>query len=135
MGAKKRVKATLSEILARKQQGDLNKLSVKTYHSKTLNMNIEIRKIPLNKFMDLAENNENLGSIEGMNRLIYHMCPMFCNAPAAEVKKAMQVYEVGEATDLPSAMLEDNIGEMADIVNIANSFYGLEQLEDLVKNA
>ncbi|QOR36653.1 hypothetical protein IMX26_07560 [Clostridium sp. 'deep sea'] len=134
MGKNKRVKASLTEILARKQQGELNKLRIKTYFSKTLNMEIEIKKIPLNQFMEIAENNENLGSIEGMNRLLYHMCPMFCNAPADEVKQALQLYNVGEATDLPSVMLEDNIGEMADIVNIANSFYGLEQLEDLVKN-
>jgi len=123
-------KATLAEIIARKKQGKMDKLQVKFYDSETLDMQIEIRKIPLTKYMNLIENLEDEENVDGMNKIIYECCPMFKNG----AKEAMEVYCVEEPTDLPSAILEDQLNEMKDIVEIINSFYGLDKIGEEVKN-
>ncbi|AOY76685.1 hypothetical protein [Clostridium formicaceticum] len=124
-----KLKATLAEIIARKKQGEIDKLQVKHYDSETLGMQIEIRKIPLAKYMNIVEGleDENLG---GMNTLIYECCPMF----RENTKEAMEVYGVAESTDLPAAILEEQLNEMKDIVEIINSFYGLDKIGDEIKN-
>ena len=40
-------KATLADIIAKKKQGEMDKLQVSFYDSETLGMKIEIRKIGL----------------------------------------------------------------------------------------
>jgi hypothetical protein len=66
-----------------------------------------------------------------MNELIYAMCPMF----KENAKEAMELYGVGEATQLPSAVLEDDLYEMTKIIEVANSLYGLDKIDETVKNS
>ncbi|OLS02240.1 hypothetical protein [Tissierella creatinophila] len=122
--------ATLADIIAKRKQGKMDKLQVKSYYSETLDMGIEIRKIPLGQYMDIVENLEEENSINGMNKLIYECCPLF----REDAKEAMEVYEVAEPTDLPSAVLEDQLNEMKDIVEIINSFYGIDKIDSEIKN-
>ncbi|WP_077369712.1 hypothetical protein [Anaerosalibacter sp. Marseille-P3206] len=123
-------KATLAEIIARKKQGEMDKMQVKYYSSEVLGMDIEIRKIPLSQYMDLIDEVEEGNSIEGMNKLIYECCPMF----KENAKEAMEVYEVATPTDLPSAVLEDQLNEINGIIEVINSFYGLEKIDVDIKN-
>jgi hypothetical protein len=123
-------KATLADIIAKKQQGDMDKLNIKYFESKKLGMKIEVRKIPLKDFLKLSDIEDD-ESIEGMNELIYAMCPMF----KENAKEAMELYGVGEATQLPSAVLEDDLYEMTKIIEVANSLYGLDKIDETVKNS
>lgn len=126
-------KLNLVEIMEKKRtQSKSDKMSIKLYKSETLGCDIEVRKMPLSKYMDLVESmDEDGNSIDGMNKLIYEACPMF----KENTKEAMAFYGVGEATDLPSAVLEDQINEMKDIVEIINSFYGVDKMDsETVKN-
>lgn len=123
-------KATLADIIAKKKQGDMDKLQVKFYYSELLDMEIEVRKIPLSQYLELAEEVED-GAIEAMNKMIFECCPMF----RENTKEAMEVYEVSTPTDLPSAILEDQLNEINGIIEIINSFYGVDKLEDDIKNS
>lgn len=123
-------KATLADIIAKKKQGEMDKMQVKYYSSEVLGMDIEIRKIPLVQYMDLIEEVEEGNSIEGMNKLIYECCPMF----KENVKEAMEVYEVSTPADLPSAILEDQLNEINDIIEVINSFYGIDKIDVDIKN-
>lgn len=124
-------KKTLEEILQKKLQGEMDKFKVKTYFSKTLDCDIEIHKIPLKRYMAICEIAENESeSIDFMNTLLFETCPIF----REDTKKAMEIYGVSEATELPSAILEDNLLEMKDICEIINTFYGFTNLEDEIKN-
>ncbi len=123
-------KATLAEIIARKRQGEMDKLQVKYYDSETLGMKIEVRKISLQRYMELMEGMELGDSVDSMNKLIYECCPMF----KENTKEAMEVYEVAEPTDLPSAVLEDQLNEIQGIVEVINTFYGVDKIEDEIKN-
>lgn len=124
-------KATLADIIAKKKQGEMDKMQVKYYSSEVLGMDIEVRKIPLVQYMDLIEEVEEGNSIEGMNKLIYECCPMF----RENTKEAMEVYGVAAPTDLPSAILEDQLNEINDIIEVINSFYGLDKIDVDIKNS
>ncbi|WP_432408560.1 hypothetical protein [Wukongibacter sp. M2B1] len=124
-------KATLKEIIAKKKQGEMDKLQVKYYDSETLGMPIEIKKLKLKKYMSIIESLEDEESIDGMNKIIYEFCPMF----KENTKEAMKEYGVDEPTNLPSAVLEDQLNEMQAICEIINSFYGLDKVDaETVKN-
>ncbi len=123
-------KATLADIIAKKKQGDMDKLNVKYFESEKLGMKIEVRKIPLQRFLKLSDIEDD-ESVEGMNTLIYEMCPMF----KENAKEAMELYGVGEASQLPSAVLEDDLNEMTKIIEVANSLYGLDKIDETVKNS
>ncbi|WP_353096237.1 hypothetical protein [Tissierella praeacuta] len=122
-------KATLAEIIAKKKQGDMDRLQVKYYSSEILGMDIEVRKIPLSQYLELAEEVED-GAIGAMNKMIYECCPMF----RENTKEAMEVYEVSTPADLPSAILEDQLNEINGIIEIINSFYGIDKLDVEIKN-
>lgn len=133
MGKQKTRKITLDDLVARKMQGKLDKLQVQYYSSKELGGEIEIRKIPLKKYMSLVDqvDEENMeDNLRFMNELIFECCPIFKN----NSKKLMETYEVKVATDLPSIVLNDNMGEMQEICEIINRFYGLEKIVNTVKN-
>lgn len=120
----------LTDIIAKRTQSKSDKFQVKTYKSEVLGDTIEIRKIPLKKYMSLVEDLDD-DSIDGMNRLLYECCPIF----KTDTKEAMEAYGVDEPTDLPSAVLEDQLNEMQEIIELINSFYGLDKVEEKVKNS
>ena len=125
-----RKKANLADIIAKKQKGEMDKLCVKYYKSEVLGMDIEIRKIKLQEYMKLLDNDDDTPEIDEMNQIIFACCPLF----KENAKEAMEVYGVAEPSDLPSAILEEQLNEMADIVNIINSFYGLDKVDKTIKN-
>lgn len=123
---------TLADIIAKRNQSKLDKFQVKYYKSEVLETDIEIRKIPLQRYMELSERlaEEDENTIDVMNEMIYECCPLF----KTNTKEAMEVYGVAEPTDLPSVVLEDQLNEIKDIIEIINSFYGLDKIEDTIKN-
>lgn len=124
-------KATLEQIIQKKLQGDMDKFCIKHYYSKTLEMDIEIKKIPVSKYLQIINTVEDDESLDSLNLIIYNCCPMF----KENTKEAMEVYGVQEPTDLPSAVLEDQVDEMKAIVDIINAMYGLDKVEEAIKNS
>lgn len=134
MGAKKsNKKITLEDLILRKTQGDLDKIKVSFYNSAELGGELEIRKIPLKDYMSLLNGLETANaedSLDFMGQLIYKCCPLFNQ----NSKELMDTYGCSVATDLPIIILNENLGEINEIINIINSFYGLDELQEKVKN-
>ncbi|MTI65167.1 MAG: phage portal protein [Firmicutes bacterium] len=133
MAKNKSKKITLDDLITRKTQGKLDKMQVKYYDSKELGGKIEIRKIKLKEYMKLADGIDEDNAVDGlefMNELVFKCCPLFNQ----NSKELVKTYEVAEAIELPSAVLNDNMGEMQDIVEIINSFYGLDKVDKDIKN-
>lgn len=124
-------KATLADIIARKKQGKMDTLQVAHYDSETLGMQVEIRKIPLGRFMELTQEVEEGNLLEGMNKILFECCPIF----KEDTKEAMEIYDVSVPTDLPSAVFEDQMNEMNEILELINGFYGMKNLDKEVKNS
>lgn len=117
-------KATLLDIIEQKRkQGNDDKLEIKFYYSKTLDMDIEIRKGKLSAFLATSEelDEQDASTLEILNTHIFNHCPMF----KENTKEALEIYGAAEPTELPSLVLEDNLGEMNDITEIINGFYGI----------
>lgn len=126
-------KVTLDDLIQRKLQGNLDKLQVKTYNSSEFGGEIEIKKIALRKYMSLingVKDEDMEENLDFMSTLIFECCPIFKD----NVKQLMEVYEVTDALELPLIVLNDNMGEMQDICEIINSFYGLDKVKEQVKN-
>lgn len=124
---------TLADIIAKRNQSKSDKLQVKYYKSEVLGAEIEVRKIPLQRYMELSEDlaEDDINTIDSMNALIYECCPLF----KTNTKEAMDVYGVAEPTDLPSVVLEDQLNEIKGIIEMINNFYGLDKITDeQVKN-
>lgn len=124
---------TLADIITRRNQSKNDKMQVKYYKSEVLDTEIEIRKIPLQRYMELSERlaEDNINTIDTMNEIIYECCPIF----KTNTQEAMEAYGVAEPIDLPSAVLEDQLNEIKDIIEVINSFYGLDKIkDDEVKN-
>lgn len=122
----------LTDLIAKKLQSKDDKLQVKVYESETLGGSIEVRKLTLKKYMELVGNVEG-DSIDGMNALLFECCPIF----KTNTKEAMEAYGVEEATDLPSAVLNDQLNEIKDLVELTGAFYGLDRMDEVeadVKN-
>lgn len=124
---------TLADIITKRNQSKDDKMQVKYYKSEVLDTEIEIRKIPLQRYMELSERlaEDNINTIDTMNEIIYECCPIF----KTNTQEAMEAYGVAEPIDLPSAVLEDQLNEIKDIIEVINSFYGLDKIkDDEVKN-
>ncbi|GMQ56788.1 hypothetical protein AN1V17_11820 [Vallitalea sediminicola] len=134
----KNKKITLNDIIARKQQGKLDKLQVKKHYCSELSGDIEIRKIPLKEILELLEKiqQDDIDTIETTrlnSELVYKCCPIINQ----NSKELMNVYEVKDPFSLPLAILNDNLGEMNKILNSILAFYGLdeeEKIDDTIKN-
>lgn len=124
-------KSTLADIIARKKQGDLDKIKIAFYYSETLDTDIEIRKIPLSEYMEYITKLEEgeTGYIETMNEIIFKCCPLF----RENTSEAMEVYGANEPTELPSLILEEQLNEIKEIFELIQNLYGIDKLktEDL----
>lgn len=134
MGAKKvEKKIVLEDLIARKMSGELDKLKVKYYDSKEMGGQLEVRKIPLKEFLKMinGKNEEDmLENLELMSDMILKCCPLIRN----NVKELKETYGVSDTMDLPNAIFNDNMQELAEISQLISSFYGLEEIDDTIKN-
>lgn len=128
---------TLAEIIAKKKQGKMDKFEVAYYDSKVLGGRVEVRKIPLKRFYEIQDTGGDEEYLDSISMILFESMPMF----KENTKEAMEVYDVSVASDLPLAVFEDNIGEMTEIVEMVNKFYGIEgdetvadKMEEEVKN-
>lgn len=125
-------KVTLETLIARKQQGELDKLRVKEVYVKELNGSIIVKKVPIDKVLGLLDGINTVDSLKDnismMVELIYHSCPIM------QDKTLQEVYECVEPYDVVLAVLNDNIADLNQLAEEILEFYGLSDLEDKVKN-
>ncbi|GCD10593.1 hypothetical protein [Clostridium tagluense] len=126
-------KITLEDLMAKKLQKNIDKIEVKMYNSKEFGGEIQVIKIPLKKYMGLmndVEDGDMEDNLDFMSEVIFECCPIF----KENSKKLMETFEVEDALELPLILLNDNMGEMNEICEIVNSFYGLGKVKGKVKN-
>lgn len=125
-------KVTLETLIARKQQGELDKLRVKEVYVKELEGAIVVKKVPIDKVLGLLDGINTVESLKDnirmMVELIYYSCPIM------QDKTLQEVYECVEPYDVVLAVLNDNIADLNQLAEEILEFYGLSDLEDKVKN-
>lgn len=128
------VKLTLDDLLKKKEQREKEKTEYKTVYVDSLGGELEVKKLPLSKFMTLIDDiSENTGAGESLRiqmELIYECCPLLHN------KELQEAYECTEPTDIVGKIFDDNLSDVMKVVGAIFEFYGMDSGDILgeVKN-
>lgn len=125
-------KATAEMLIARKLQGEYDKMKVKIVDVESLGFSLELRKPGIQKVLELLDeaqqDDSTIGNIRFEEQLIYVSCPMLHN------KKLMEEFECAEPPDIVLKILDENMEELDRLSSVVLGFYGLDELDDEVKN-
>lgn len=130
--------STLTNILEKRQSGEIKTKTEATYFSERLQEEIKIVKKPLSEFMALLqETQESNNQVMAMNYMIYTFCPMFKDPDG--VKATMEYYEnqgiiIPSPRELPEYVFDSDMGEMGAILEIISDFYNVDELGEDIKN-
>lgn len=125
-------KVTAEMLIAKKMQGEYEKLQAKVVEVPSLGFSIELRKPKIDKVLTLLDDIKNAESsaenMRFMQELVYDACPVLHN------KELQETFECKEPIDIVVAILNDNYKELDRLTEHVLDFYGLGELDDAVKN-
>lgn len=125
-------KVTAEMLIAKKMQGEYEKLQAKVVEVPSLGFSIELRKQKIDKVLTLLDDIKNAESsaenMRFMQELVYDACPVLHN------KELQETFECKEPIDIVVAILNDNYKELNRLTEYVLDFYGLGELDDAVKN-
>ena len=125
-------KATAEMLIARKLQGDYDKMQVKHVDVPSMGFALELKKPKIEKVLNLLDEIKNtestVESTRFMQELIYEACPMLHNGSLQET------FECREPIDIVIAVLGDDYNALNMLTEHVLDFYGLGELDDAVKN-
>lgn len=129
-------KLTLDDLIARKTQGETDKLAYKSVFVPSLGGELTFKKLPLRQMMQLVDgvstNDSLTDQFEVNKELIYKACPIL---QSAELQAA---YNCAEPYDIVPAVFCDNISEIGDVADKILEFYGLgdslQKMGEQIKN-
>lgn len=118
-------KLTIEDLLAQK---DRQEVKTKTVHLDGLGGELEVRRIPLDKFTDYMERTQKGDAktkLETQYEMIYDCCPILHN------EQLQEAYECKDPLDIVPRVLRENIMDMNALVAAISAFYGVDLYEDL----
>ena len=125
-------KATVEMLIARKLQGDYDKLQVKHVDIPSMGFSMELRKPKIEKVLNLLDEikatESTAENTRFMQELIYEACPMLHNSNLQET------FDCKEPIDIVIAVLGDDYKALNMLTEHVLDFYGLGELDDAVKN-
>ena len=125
-------KATAEMLIARKLQGDYDKLQVKHVDIPSMSFSMELRKPKIEKVLNLLDEikatESTAENTRFMQELIYEACPMLHNSNLQET------FDCKEPIDIVIAVLGDDYKALNMLTEHVLDFYGLGELDDAVKN-
>lgn len=120
-----------TELLLKRATEKKDKFEVKVYHSKVLDGDIEIRKIPIAKmysFIDAASSGSTMEQFDATCMLVYECIPLLHDDALIEAYQCVEPYEI------VTKVFDENVGEISAISSLILSMYGLDNLVDDLKN-
>lgn len=125
-------KATAEMLIARKLQGDYDKLQVKHVDVPSMGFALELKKPKIEKVLNLLDEikatESTAENTRFMQELIYEACPMLHNSNLQET------FDCKEPIDIVIAVLGDDYKALNMLTEHVLDFYGLGELDDAVKN-
>ena len=122
-------KATLDDLIARKQQSQNDKVHCKEVYSKVLDATLLLKKPSLNKIFDAIDLSRTGGAAadyEANKILVYDACELF------HEPKLLEAYECTEPYDVVGKIFEHNIPEIARISQEVLGFYGYGSDDNMI---
>lgn len=125
-------KATAEMLIARKLQGDYDKLQVKHVDVPSMGFSLELRKPKIEKVLNLLDEikatESTAENTRFMQELIYEACPMLHSSNLQET------FDCKEPIDIVIAVLGDDYKALNMLTEHVLDFYGLGELDEAVKN-
>lgn len=118
-------KLTIEDLLAQK---DRQEVKTKTVHLDGLGGELEVRRIPLDKFTDYMERTQKGDAktkLETQYEMIYDCCTILHN------EQLQEAYECKDPLDIVPRVLRENIMDMNALVAAISAFYGVDLYDDL----
>lgn len=116
-------KATLEELIRRKEQGAAEKMQTKEVNVPAIGLSFVVLRQPLTrvlKLMDQYKGNEDLSSqFEMYKELIYMSIPLF------QSPELQEMYGCVEPYDVVPAVLEENLTAITELGEGISELYGL----------
>lgn len=124
-------KATLEELLARKEQAAAAKTQFKDIEVPSLGLVFTVQKLPLAKMLSILDGMDEAegisGKFEQYKEIIFHSVPLF------QQQKLLDAYDLAEPYDIVPAVLEDNLAAIGELGDGIVAMYGLDDKEKLKK--
>lgn len=128
-------KLTLEALLAKKEQREMDQMTLRRVEVSSLGGYLVLEKIPLTRLVGMLDRvaDDSLADNLALNvDIIYACCPLFRN------KELQEQYHCAEPTDIVCAVLDDNMADIDRIVTEIMGMYGLTggaaDLKVVVKN-
>ena len=125
-------KATIESLIADKEKGKYQKKKTRTVEVPSIGYSFELHQPTLSKLLDMmneaAEQKTASDGIRFMCEIVYEACPMLHN------KELIEAFDCKEPPEVVLAVLNDDIGALSVLSNEVLSFFGLADIEDMVKN-
>lgn len=129
----KKTKITLDALIERASQSERDKRKYKEFDSKELGGVVMLQRPALSKvtaLIDRIESDDITTSevVEANKELVYNCWPM------VQDKKLQDAYDCTEPFDIVLKVLDDNVGELNKMAEMALSMFGLTETQETVKN-
>ena len=125
------MKKATKELLLERATKNAEGSKYRDYPCEFIGMTLTVKRLPLAQvcgMFDALGNAATADSLELYKELIYKSVPLFKD------EDLLREYNCVEPYDIVTAVFDDNLGEMTKIVNFILEFYGLDGIEDDVKN-
>lgn len=125
-------KATIESLIADKTSGRYDKKNTKVVELPSLGFSLELVNPSLSKMLNTIDMMGDVQStsegIKFMVNIVYDACPMLHN------KELREAFDCVEPTDIVLKVLHDDIGALQTLSEAVMSFFGLGELDDVLKN-
>lgn len=125
-------KATIESLLADKAKGKYDSLAIKTVEVPAIGYSFDLKKPKLDTILSIlnqsADDSSMSDNIRFMCDIVYQACPMLHNT------QLLEEFEVKEPPEIVMAVLNDNLDALYALSDEVLSFYGINNLENMVKN-
>ena len=126
---------TLTDLLARKEQSDKDKMKGATIYSKELGGNIPVVKLPTSSILEKMDQVDETSNMR--DNMEWNIEIIYAHVPMLKSQELQEAYECEEPTDIVEKVFDGNIGAIGRFASELLSLYGLGKdydLEQEVKN-
>lgn len=120
-------KLTVADLLERRER---KRQETRAVEVPGLGGELEIRRLPLVRFLELSDRVKEDSTAEELLRAQYDMIYAFC--PILHSQELLEGCQV--PTDIVPKVFGDDMGAMNTVVNAIAAMYGVESQEDEIKN-
>lgn len=125
-------KATIESLLEDKAKGRYDSLAIKTVEVPAIGYSFDLKKPKLDTILSILNQAGEEGNVSDnirfMQEIVYQACPMLHNT------QLLEEFDVKEPPEIVLAILNDNLEALYSLSDEVLAFYGIDNLEDMVKN-